>query len=90
VREFVDGYERARFRWRPDRQGWLDRVLTGYPRPRLGGRCGHYRRHCRDVHGRNVLFEVRDRHERGIRVPARDRSGRIRLGRVGLQPVDVR
>ena len=90
VRGFVDGYEWARFQWRRDRRGWPDAPLTGYLRLRLGGRYEHYRRHYGDVHERNVLFEVRHRRERGIRVLARDRSGRIRLVRVGLQPVDVR
>ena len=90
VREFVDGYEWARFQWRPDRRGPLDVVLTEWLRLFLSGRFDHYRRHYRDVHERNVLFEVRPWRGRGVPVPVRDPAGRLRLVRVGLQPVDVR
>ena len=90
VREFVDGYEWARFQWRPDRRGPLDVVLTEWLRLFLSGRFDHYRRHYRDVHERYVLFEVRPWRGRGVPVPVRDPAGRLRLVRVGLQPVDVR
>jgi len=66
--------------------------LTQWLRPFLSGRFDHYRRHYRDVHERNVLFEVRPwrGRGRGVPVPVRDPAGRLRLVRVGLQPVDVR
>ena len=59
VREFVDGYEWARFQWRPDRRSWLDRPLTAFLQLVLGARYDAYQRRYRDVHERNVLFEVR-------------------------------
>jgi hypothetical protein len=74
----------------PDRRGPLDVVLTQWLRLFLTARFEHYRRHHGDVHERNVLFEVRPWRERGVPVPVRDPAGRLRLVRVGLQPVDVR
>jgi len=90
VREFAHGYEWARFQWRPDRQGWADHLLTAFLRMFLGGRFTGYTRRFRDVHERNVVFEVRDWRRRGVPVIARDASGRIRLARVRLRPIDVR
>ena len=90
AREFVDGYEWARFQWRPDRRRRLDGLLTAWLRLFLTGRFEHYRRHYRDVHERNVLFELRPWRGRGVPVLARDQAGRVRLVRVALQPVDVR
>ncbi|MEV0132991.1 hypothetical protein AB0H83_31575 [Dactylosporangium sp. NPDC050688] len=90
VRDFVDGYEWARFQWRRDRQSWLDRPLTAVLRLVLGGRYEAYQQRYRDVHERNVLFEVRTRNTSGVPVLARDAAGRVRLVRVGLQPVDLR
>lgn len=90
VREFAYGYGWARFQWRPDRTGWIDHLLTGYLRMFLGGRFAGYARRFRDVHERNVVFEVRGWRRRGVPVLARDAAGSIRLVRVGLRPIDVR
>ncbi|GAA3215996.1 hypothetical protein ACFO1B_14965 [Dactylosporangium siamense] len=90
VREFVDGYEWARFQWRPDRPTWLDHPMTAFLRLVYGGRFDTYRRRYRDVHERNVLFEVRGPRQPGVPVLARDAAGRVRLARVGLQPIDLR
>ena len=90
IREFVDGYEWARFQWRPDRRSWLDRPLTAVLHLVLGGRYEAYRRRYRDVHERNVLFEVRTFNRSGFPVLARDAAGRVRPVRIGLQPVDLR
>jgi hypothetical protein len=90
IREYVHGYEWGRFQWRPDRHSWVDRPLTALLRLPFQGRFDAYRRHYSDVHERNVLFEVRPFGARGVPMLARDWTGRIRLVRVGLQPVDLR
>ncbi|WP_155374564.1 hypothetical protein [Catellatospora vulcania] len=90
ARQWVPGHEWARFPWRPDRRSRLDALLTGYLRLVLGGRYDRYRRRYADVHERNVLFEVRPARAGGVPVLARDLSGRLRLMRVGLQPIDLR
>ncbi|MEU8073857.1 hypothetical protein AB0B31_00300 [Catellatospora citrea] len=90
ARQWVHGHEWARFPWRPDRASRLDALLTGYLRLFLGGRYDRYRRQYSDVHERNVLFEVRPARARGVPVLARDLAGRVRLVRVGLQPIDLR
>ncbi|HEX6686644.1 MAG TPA: hypothetical protein VF062_27980 [Candidatus Limnocylindrales bacterium] len=90
VREFAHGYEWARFQWRHDRTGWADHLLTAWLRAFLGGRFAGYTRRFRDVHERNVVFEVRGWRRRGVPVLARDAAGRVRLVRVRLRPIDVR
>lgn len=90
VREYVHGYEWARFQWRPDRRSRLDRLLTLALQTVYDGAFRRYARHYRDVHERNVLFELRTLREPGVPIPVRDAAGRIRLVRVGVQPVDVR
>jgi hypothetical protein len=90
VREFVDGYEWARFQWRPDRRSWLDRPLTAVLQGILGPRYDAYRARYRDVHERNVLFEIRPPRQSGVPALARDATGRLRLVRIGLQPIDLR
>jgi hypothetical protein len=75
VREFACGYEWARFQWRPDRTGWVDHLLTGFLRLCLTGRFHDYVRRFRDVHERNVVFEVRSWMRRGVPVLARDAAG---------------
>lgn len=90
VREFVDGYEWARFQWRSDRRSWLDRPLTAFLQVVFGARYDAYQRRYRDVHERNVLFEVRTLSQPGVPGLVRDAAGRVRLVRIGLQPVDLR
>jgi hypothetical protein len=90
VREFVDGYEWARFQWRPDRRSWLDHPLTALLQTVFGGRYETYRQRYRDVHERNVLFEIRTPRQPGVPALVRDAAGRVRLVRIGLQPVDLR
>jgi hypothetical protein len=90
VREYVHGYEWSRFQWRPDRPTLVDHLLTAYLRTWFTGRYQEYRARFGDVHERNVLFEVRPLDQRGVPVLTRDATGRPRLVRVGVRPVDVR
>jgi hypothetical protein len=90
IREFVNGYEWARFQFDPGKRGWLDALLTSWLQASLGAQFEDYRRHYKDVHERNVLFEIRERGQRGVFAIARDWKGRARVVKVGLQPIDVR
>jgi hypothetical protein len=90
VREFVHGYEWARFQFDPRKQSWVDSLLTGWLRSLLGQQFNMYRRHYKDVHDRNVMFELRAPGDRGVPVVVRDWNGKLRLVKVGLQPIDVR
>jgi hypothetical protein len=56
----------------------------------LMSRYNEYHSHYKDVHERNVLFELRTLKEKGIPVLVRNWRGRLRLMKVGLQPIDVR
>jgi hypothetical protein len=90
AREFVHGYEWARFQWRPDRRSRLDPLLTAILQTVYDGAYRDYARRYDDVHERNVLFEVRGPRRRGVPMLIRDAGGRLRLARIGVQPVDVR
>lgn len=90
IREFAYGYEWSRFRWRPDRRGLLDHVITTVLRLLLSGKFRDYQLRYRDVHERNVLFEVRPWRSRGVPMLMRDAAGKLRLVRVRLAPIDLR
>jgi hypothetical protein len=90
VREFAHGYEWARFQFNPRKKSWLDSVLTGFLQSALAAQFSTYQAHYKDVHARNVLFEIRDFRQSGVPVILRDWTGKIRVARIGLQPIDVR
>jgi hypothetical protein len=90
VRQFADGNEYARFQWRPDRRRGVDHLLTAWLRTFLSGQYRRYGKRYRDVHERNVPFEPHPWYARGVPVLMRDASGRVRLARVRLAPVDLR
>lgn len=90
IREYVYGYEWARFQFDPRVHSWIDLLLTSWLQMSLGAQFEDYRRHYKDVHERNVLFEIRERGQRGVFGFARDWKGQARVVRVGLQPIDVR
>ena len=90
AREFVHGWEWARFRLDARRTRWFDAVATGWLQALLMAPMNRYRDRYGDVHDRNVLFELRGRGSPGVPVLALDARGRLRLHRVGLRPIDVR
>jgi hypothetical protein len=90
VREYAHGYEWGRFQWRPDRRTWVDRPLTAILHVLLHSRYEAFRRRYSDVHERNVVLEIRPWPEPGLPMLARDWSGRIRLVKISLQPIDLR
>lgn len=90
MREFAYGYEWAKFQFDPRAPGWIDALLTSWLHACLGSQFEDYRRHYRDVHERNVLFEIREHSQPGAIAIAKDWNGRVRIVKVGLQPIDVR
>jgi len=90
AREYVHGYEWARFQFSPERQGWLDGILTDWLRLIFAGQFNAYRAHYKDVHDRNVMFEIREANQKGFPVLAKDWSGRLGIVKVGIQPIDLR
>ncbi len=90
AREFVYGYEWVRFQFDPRRKTWLDSLLTAFLQAAYGTRFGQYQARYKDVHGRNVLFEISAFNRSGVPIILRDWSGKLKLAKVGLQPVDVR
>jgi len=90
IREFVHGFEWARFQFNPGQTGRHDWPLTAYLRAGLAAKFNGYRSQYQDVHERNVLFEIRAMRERGLPAIVRGWSRKIKLVRVGLQPIDVR
>ncbi len=72
VREYVHGYEWARFEFDPRHRTALDAPLTAWLRTWLSARFNHYRAHYRDVHDRNILFELRPPTAPGVPVIVRN------------------
>jgi hypothetical protein len=89
-REFVYGYEWDRFQFDPRRTQPLDALLTAYLQALLMSRFNEYSTRYKDVHGRNVMFEIREWSQPGIPVICKDWLGRLKIAKVGLQPIDVR
>lgn len=87
IREYVYGYEWSRFQYRYDRKSALDNILTSILQTFLRGQFNFYREHYKDVHDRNVMFEISDK---GIPVFYRDCDNKLRLGKVSLKAIDVR
>jgi hypothetical protein len=90
AREFVYGYEWSRFQFDAWRESWLDSLLTGWLQAALGSQFGFYKAHFKDVHDRNIMFEIRPSSAKGVPILMKDWTGKIRLARIGLQPIDVR
>jgi hypothetical protein len=90
AREYVHGYEWARFQFSPERHNWLDGFLTDWLRFIFAGQFYAYRAHYKDVHDRNVMFEIREANQKGVPVLAKDWSGKPGIVRVGIQPIDIR
>lgn len=68
----------------------LDHVITAVLRLLLSGQFRGYQQHYRDVHERNVLFEIKPWRSRGVPVLMRDATGKLRMVRIRLAPIDLR
>lgn len=90
IREFVYGYEWGRFQFDPAEKRWIDHLLTGWLQMRLVSKFNGYKERYKDVHERNVMFEIREAKDKGIVTWARDLNGKVKLVRVWIQPIDIR
>lgn len=90
VREFVHGYEWSRFQFDPRKQTMIDNLLTTYLQSTLGWRFKEIQAHYKDVHERNVLFEIGEFNQPGIPIILRTWIGILRIARIRLQAIDVR
>lgn len=90
IREYVYGYEWSRFQLDPHKQTSGDRIVTAWLQFCLAEQYAEYLRHYHDVHGRNILFEIREWTSKGVPVVLRDWSGHLRRAKIGTRPIDVR
>ena len=90
VREFAHGYEWGRFQFDPRRKTALDIPLTAFLQSVFMSQFRHYQSHYRDVHDRNVLFEIRDFHQPGVPLLIKTWTSQLAAVKIGLQPIDVR
>lgn len=91
TREFVHGYEWARFFLRVGKPTFgIDTLLTTVLQDILSSGFRQYARTFKDVHDANVMFELRHWRMKGVPIPAFDAAGKFRVFRVGLRPIDVR
>jgi hypothetical protein len=90
IREFVYGYVWERFQFSPQKTSVLDSFLTSYLQTVFSSKFNEYRSHYKDVHERNLMFEIRDIGAKGTPAIAKDWMGKVKIVKVGLQPIDVR
>jgi hypothetical protein len=90
VREFVYGYEWARFSFNPGKKNILDFILTSWLQFRLESKFMYFQQYYKDVHGGNVMFEICDFKHKGVIAVIKDLSGKTKLVKVRLQAIDVR
>lgn len=90
AREFVYGYEWARFQFEPGRQRGIDLLLTNWLQSFLALHFDRYQKQYKDVHDRNVMFEIRGFGKLGVPVIMKNWLGRVQIAKVSLQPIDVR
>lgn len=90
VREYVYGYEWDRFSFNQTKKGFLDSILTYWLQSHLIDQFKSYQKCYKDVHGRNVIFEVCDIKEKGIIAIIKDLSGKTKFVKIKLQAIDVR
>ncbi|MBZ0287527.1 MAG: hypothetical protein K8I30_07925 [Anaerolineae bacterium] len=90
VREFVYGYTWDRFQFDARRKSGLDGLMTAILQGFFQTDMSHYRARYKDVHDRNVMFEIRPPNGRGWPILYRDGLGNVRRGKVGVRAIDVR
>ncbi len=90
AREYVYGYEWARFQFTPSKQSWPDLFLTSWFQSIFAAEFNEYRSRYKDVHDRNIMFEIRNRQEKGFPIIIKDWLNRFQFVKVGIRPIDVR
>jgi len=90
AREYVHGYEWARFQYSPNKQSAFDTILTSWLRTFFTFQFNTYRSQYKDVHDRNIMFEIRGNTEKGVPITIKNWLGKTMLVKVGIQPIDVR
>jgi hypothetical protein len=68
----------------------VDIFLTSWFQLIFGSQINEYRAHYKDVHDRNVMFEIREPDANGVPALIKDWSGNLRIAKIGIQPIDVR
>ncbi len=90
VREYVYGYTWDHFQFDARGKSKLDPIMTSILQGFFGAEVSQYRTHYKDVHDRNVMFEIRPTSERGWPIVYRDCTGKPGFGKVGIRAIDVR
>jgi hypothetical protein len=90
AREFVYGYEWDRFQLCMGRHSPADRVMTIWLQSWLQREFASIAARYHDVHGRNILFELRPPAAQGVPCLIINQARQVQRVRVGLQPIDVR
>jgi hypothetical protein len=90
AREYIYGYEWGRFQFRYDRKSKIDGLITFILQSKLIDQFRFYEQRYKDVHDRNVMFELRDKNEKGKVSFYIDSSNKLKLGKVAIRAIDVR
>ena len=91
AREYVYGFEWTRFQFDMRKNTiLLDSLLTWLLRFYFLKEYIDIERRYKDVHERNVMFELRDFNQKGFPLVVIDVRGKLQFVKVGIQPIDVR
>lgn len=90
VREFIYGYEWTRFQLCYDKKSKIDILISSILKKRFINEFRYYEQNYKDVHDRNVMFEIKHRDEKGSFVLYIDSSRKLKLGKVSIRAIDIR
>jgi hypothetical protein len=90
IREFIHGYEWARFQFNPDHKSYLDQIMTDILRLVFASKHDHYQTRYKDAHDANIMFEIDQMKIGRFPVLVKDHLGKLRLVGVQLKGIDLR
>lgn len=90
IREYIYGYEWGRFQLWYDKKSGIDKLITFILQSKLLNQFKYYEQFYKDVHERNVMFELKDKSEKGAFIFYIDSNRKLRLGKVMVKAIDVR
>ena len=91
AREYVYGFEWTRFKFDMRKDTIiLDSLLTLLLKFYFFKEFKDIEERYKDVHERNIMFELRDFSKKGFPMVTVDLRGKLKLVKVGIQPIDVR
>jgi hypothetical protein len=90
AREFIYGYEWGRFQLRYDKESKIDKLLTFIFQAKFISEFNSYAERYKDVHDRNVMFEIKGKSDKGALIFYIDSNKKLKIGKLLIRAIDVR